>query len=227
MPLRPSFAGLLLAALTAPALAQPIPAPRDEPYPGTLRVEVDATDLDHKIFRVRETLPVKPGALTLLLPRWIPGHHAPTEDVAKLAGLHVRTPADDDLPWTRNLTDTHAFHVDVPRGVTQLLIDYQHLSPVTPESGRTVMTREMLGLQWHSVLLYPAGHEVRRITVQPTLRLPAGWQSATALRGSAKGDAIEYSPVSLETLVDSPVFAGRHMKHVPLDDNAKAPVVLH
>ena len=112
MPLRPSFAGLLLAALTAPALAQPIPAPRDEPYPGTLRVEVDATDLDHRIFRVRETLPVKPGALTLLLPRWIPGHHAPTEDVAKLAGLHVRTPAGDDLPWTRNLTDTQLFDAD-------------------------------------------------------------------------------------------------------------------
>ena len=229
MLLRPTFAGLLLAALTAPALAQPIPAPRDEPYPGTLRVEVDATDLDHKVFRVRETLAVKPGPLTLLFPRWIPGHHAPTEDVAKLAGLHMRTPAGDDLPWARNVTDTHAFHVEVPRGVSQLLVEYQHLSPVTPESGRTVMTREMLGLQWHSVLLYPAGHEVRRITVQPVLRLPAQWQSATALRpaGETKNGATEYQPVSLETLVDSPVFAGRYMKHVPLDDNAKAPVVLH
>src|SRR5437016_225977 len=190
MLLRPTFAGLLLAALTAPALAQPIPAPRDEPYPGTLRVEVDATDLDHKVFRVRETLAAKPGPLTLLLP------------------------AGDDLPWARNVTDTHAFHVEVPRGVSQLLVEYQHLSPVTPESGRTVMTREMLGLQWHSVLLYPAGHEVRRITVQPVLRLPAQWQSATALRpaGETKNGATEYQPVSLETLVDSPVFAGRYMK---------------
>ena len=82
MLLRPTFAGLLLAALTAPALAQPIPAPRDEPYPGTLRVEVDATDLDHKVFRVRETLAAKPGPLTLLLP------------------------AGDDLPWARATSPT-------------------------------------------------------------------------------------------------------------------------
>jgi hypothetical protein len=43
------------------------------------------------------------------------------------------------------------------------------------------MTDEILGVQWVSVTLYPAGYVARRITVQPNLKLPAGWQYATAL----------------------------------------------
>ena len=53
-------------------------APQDTPYPGVLKVTVDATDLDHHIYRVHETIPVaKPGPITLLYPQWLPGNHAP------------------------------------------------------------------------------------------------------------------------------------------------------
>ena len=41
--------------------AKAIAAPRDVPYPGTLRIEVDATDVERRIFRVHETIPVRGG----------------------------------------------------------------------------------------------------------------------------------------------------------------------
>ena len=56
----------------------PIPAPRDVAYPGVIRLRVDATDLDRRIFRVRETVPLTgPGPVTLLYPLWLPGDHSP------------------------------------------------------------------------------------------------------------------------------------------------------
>ena len=60
-----------------------LPEPQDKPYPGTIALVVDATDLDHRVVRVHETLPVAPGPLTLLIPRWIPGGHGPDGDVTQ------------------------------------------------------------------------------------------------------------------------------------------------
>jgi hypothetical protein len=68
MPLR-SLAALLLVSVTAPAMAansapQPvpivdtIPAPRDVPYPGTMTLKVDATDVDQNVFKISQTIPV-------------------------------------------------------------------------------------------------------------------------------------------------------------------------
>src|SRR5262245_21452682 len=70
------------------AMPEAIAAPRDVPYPGTIRLSVDATDLARHIFTVRETIPVRGGeALTLLYPQWMPGNHGPTGRVDKVAGL--------------------------------------------------------------------------------------------------------------------------------------------
>ena len=59
------------------------PAPADTDYPGTLKLAVDATDLDHRVFRVRETIPVAAGPLTLFYPQWLPGNHGPRGAVDK------------------------------------------------------------------------------------------------------------------------------------------------
>jgi hypothetical protein len=63
-----------ITVLAAPAFAQPFsepqpvpmppstPAPKDVAYPGgMLRISVDATDLDRRIFEVRETIPLASG----------------------------------------------------------------------------------------------------------------------------------------------------------------------
>src|SRR3981081_3548941 len=102
---RKSLSSLLLIgfalALSAPTFAQsagpqPLPmppqiaAPKDAPYRGSIRLSVDATDIERRIFSVHEILPVQGGEPTVLLyPQWLPGNHSPTGRVEKLAGLMI------------------------------------------------------------------------------------------------------------------------------------------
>jgi predicted metalloprotease with PDZ domain len=204
------------------------PAPADLEYPGTLKLAVDATDLDHRIFRVHEEIPVSGGALTLLYPEWLPGNHAPRGPIDKLAGLTF-TIDGKPLAWTRDSTDVYAFRLNVPQGATTLVAEFQFLSPQDSGQGRVVMTPDMLNLQWNTVALYPAGHDARRIMFAPSVKLPSGWQFGTALDASsdkAGDDIVAFKTVNLETLVDSPMFAGRYFKRVDLDPGAKVPVHL-
>ena len=65
-----------------------IPTPRDVPFPGVITELVDASDNTRGIFQVRETIPVPAaGPLTLLYPKWLPGHHSPVGPIAELAEL--------------------------------------------------------------------------------------------------------------------------------------------
>ena len=146
---------LPVAPLASSALAQspqpqPVPmppptvAPADKPYPGTIRLHVDATDLDRRILTVREMIPVVgPGPMTLLYPEWLPGKHSPRGPVDKLAGLVIRAGATR-LEWTRDLVDVYAFHIDVPVGVAAIDLDFQFVSPTDPKQGRVVVTPDML-----------------------------------------------------------------------------------
>ncbi|MDP8917194.1 MAG: peptidase M61 [Pseudomonadota bacterium] len=210
------LAAALLAA--APSAAQDragkaAPAARAA-YPGVIRLEVDATDTDRRIYRVRETVPVaRAGRLTLLYPQWLPGNHAPTGQLEKLAGLVVRG-GGRTLDWRRDPTNLYAFHVEVPRGVSALDLEFQFLTPIAADQGgRVVVSPDLLSLQWQAVVLYPAGYPASAITVQPSVRLPEGFTFATAL----ERDGANFRPVSLETLVDSPLYAGRYARTIELD----------
>ena len=78
------------------------------------------------------------------------------------------------------------------------------------------------------MLLYPAGYFTRQITVEPSVRLPDGWQFGTALEtASTTSGVTTFKAVPLETLVDSPMFAGRYFKRFELDSTAAAPVRLN
>jgi predicted metalloprotease with PDZ domain len=219
---------LVSATLQAYADARAIPPPRDVPYaPGTLALHVDATDLDHRIFRVRETVPVAAGPMVLFYPKWLPGNHAPTGPVALLQGLTV-TAGPARLEWRRDPVDMHAFHLDVPRGVRRIDLEFQFTSPVDGAQGRMTMTPDLLGVQWEKMLLYPAGYHATRIPVEASLRLPPGWAYGTALETLAReGDEVRFRATSLETLVDSPLFAGRHAKRLALDARPDSPVWLN
>lgn len=206
-----------------------IAAARDVAYLGTITLDVDATDLDRRVFQVRQRMPVKPGPLTLLFPRWLPGTHGPTGNVNLLAGLQIQTAAQQAVPCVCDTTDPYAFHLTVPAGTSQLDLAFQHLSPLSSGNGRVVVTREMLNLQWNSMLLYPAGHYSNRIQFATSVKLPAGWQQASALQVLKESDkGIEFAPVNLEKLVDSPLFAGQFVRRVPLEaEGARRPVTLN
>src|ERR1700679_4274194 len=138
-------------------LPAPIPAPQDKPYPGTIKLSVDATDITRAIFRVHETIPVAQsgGLFTLLYPKWLPGNHGPSGPIDKFAGLEIHA-GGTRLVWKRDTVDVYAFHVAVPNGVTAIDVDFQFLSPVANSEGRIVMTPEMMDVQWNALALYPA-----------------------------------------------------------------------
>ncbi|MBK9572919.1 MAG: M61 family metallopeptidase [Rhodoferax sp.] len=223
---------LCAALLTDPTLlnaqtARVVPKPSEQAYAGVITVDVDLTDLERKIMAVRQSLPVRPGPLTLLYPRWIPGTHSPTGSVSQLAGLHI-TAKGQKLEWRRDTLDMYAFHLDVPAGVSSLELSFQHLSPVSEASGRVVMTPEIIGLQWNTVVLYPAGHDASAIQVRPSARLPRDWKLASALDERAReDDRVHFEDVTLETLVDSPLWAGKYTQRVALDTEGSAPVYLN
>ncbi|MEA3062386.1 MAG: hypothetical protein QOJ94_2167 [Sphingomonadales bacterium] len=221
----------LLFLTAAPAAAQPLvpdnftratPAPkidtippaRDVAFPGTIQLRVDATDLQRRIFRVHETVPVpRSGDFVLLYPKWLPGNHGPSGQIGKVAGLLV-TAAGKRLTWVRDTLDVYAFHIDVPAGVRAIDVDFQYVSPTEGNQGRTVMTPELASIQWIANSLYPAGYYVRGIPIQATVKIPQGWQIATALRPASGGgtSTITYKTVPYDVLVDSPALAGAYFR---------------
>lgn len=215
-----------LALLSTLAAAQTIPEARDIAFPGTMTLEVDATDTDQGIFKVRQIVPVATtGPMTLLFPEWLPGNHAARGQIEKLAGLVIKANGKV-LEWKRDAVDVYAFHIDVPAGARQLEVSFKFLSATEPDQGRIVVTPDMMNLQWQSVSLYPAVWFTRRIPVSASVIWPAGWKAATALRPtSSTGNIVRYQTVDYETLVDSPVFAGRHFRAEPLSANVTLNVV--
>jgi len=116
----------------------------------------------------------------------------------------------------RDPVETNGFHFDVPAGATSIEARFRYLSATAPGQGRTVFTPDMVNVQWEAVSLYPAGYYTRQIPIEASLKLPAGWQAATALRptgpAAAGGNVIDYGTVNYEVLVDSPVIAGRYFR---------------
>src|SRR5579862_3976039 len=126
--------GVALTQSSAGPEPAPMPAgiiaPKDTPYIGTIRLNVDATDTERHIFKVHETIPVRGGdPLVLLYPQWLPGNHSPTGRVDKLGGLTVHA-SGKQLEWKRDPVDVFAFHIIVPQAATTLDVDFQYLSPV-------------------------------------------------------------------------------------------------
>ncbi|MEC4590414.1 MULTISPECIES: M61 family metallopeptidase [Nitrospirillum] len=215
--------------------AAPIPEPQDVAYPGTIRLQVDATDTERRIFWVKESVPVKgPGPMTLLYPKWLPGNHSPTGAIDKLAGLiiHAKGGAADGqrVEWERDPVEVYGFHVDVPKGATALEMEFQFVSPTADNQGRIVITPDMTNVQWNAVALYPAGYFTRRIPVEASVKLPEGWGFGTALdvaKEAGKDGVTTFKTVPFETLVDSPMFAGRYYRRLDLDPGGRSPMHLN
>lgn len=201
------------------AIQSTIPAARDIAYPGAMQLRVDATDTRQGIFKIEQEIPVAAaGPMVLLFPAWLPGNHAPRGQIEKLAGLTI-TANGKTIPWRRDAIDVYAFHIEVPRGAKSVTARFQFVSATESDQGRIIVTPEMMNPQWQSLSLYPAGYYVRQIPVDLTVTWPEGWEAATALRPKKKsGNVVSYERVTYETLVDSPAFAGKYFKAVPLSD---------
>ena len=208
-------------------------APVDRNFPGTMQLRVDLRDIGHRLFRVEQTIPVRAGTVTLRYPQWTPGNHAPRGPIEQLGGLTIRA-GDQVLAWQRDPYDVYSFRVQVPAGAAALTVSFQVATPQSADGGqgRVVVTSKLLGLQWNQVVLYPDGYYTRRIPVAAQVRLPDHWAQASGLPlapDAAAGDDgwIRFAPVSVERLVDSPLFAGEHSATFDLGVLPNVPVRLN
>jgi predicted metalloprotease with PDZ domain len=216
------------AALALPRAQPAIPAPTAATFPGVIRYEADVTDRDRRIISVRQTIPVPAaGAFTLLYPKFLPGNHADTGPIQLISGLTVTAPDGRRLEWLRDTVEPHAFHLDIPPDVTEIEVSFQWLTQPDGGPWRVVQTPNIVNMQWEKAILYPAGYAASGITVEPSIRLPEGWGYGVALDTvSYEGGLARFAPVSLYTLVDSPMFAGAHYRRFALDANGASPVHL-
>src|SRR5262249_19501229 len=93
----------------------------------TERLRVDATDAPRNILHSTLTIPVTPGAVTLVYPKWLPGNHRPTGPIQNFTGLHFFA-GGKEVEWQRDLEDMYAFHLQVPAGVNELQASYDTIT---------------------------------------------------------------------------------------------------
>lgn len=221
---------LLLSSATA-ALAQvpagnsaptpylypvPIAPPQDVPFPGTIALDIDATNSSQGIFEVKEAIPVTASGDTVIFyPKWIPGNHAPSGQIEKVTGLTFRSNGTV-LPWRRDPVNLYAFHIDVPTGAKRVEATFQFAGAVKQDEGAVFTSPDLMRLQWINTTLYPAGYFSRDIPVAATVKYPEGFTAVSAVPSTHTGQTYRYQTTNYEVLADSPVLAGRYYKAYPL-----------
>ena len=217
-------ATLWAQAVQNPPQPQPVPmppaiaAPVDKPYAGAIELDVDLTNVTDRVLHVHERIPVERGAkeLVLLYPQWIPGNHSPTGPISRIAGI-ITSVDGKRVQWVRDQVNVYAFHVPLAAGANSVDLEFDYLSPNKQAEGRIEISSAIADLEWNEVVMYPAGYFSRDIPVNATLKLPQGWKYATALEtASEQGSTLKFKQTTLNTLVDSPLYAGIHFKRVDL-----------
>ncbi|MFZ3217109.1 MAG: hypothetical protein WA192_13720 [Candidatus Acidiferrales bacterium] len=209
--------GLAMAAFGAvsAASAQTAAAP--------IRLSVDASQAPQKILHTHLEIPVQAGPLTLYYPEWIPGEHMPDGPIIQVAGMKF-SGGGKAIAWRRDLVEMFSIHLDVPAGVSTLDVDFDFLLSGTAAgfSAGASATASLDVLSWNQVLLYPKGYTAKEVFFVPSLRLPEGWKFGTALPiAKQDGATIDFEPVALNTLVDSPVISGRYYRAIQLTPGQK------
>ncbi|HEY6192439.1 MAG TPA: M61 family peptidase [Bacteroidota bacterium] len=186
--------------------------------PRTLSLAVDARDAAGKILHVRESIPHPPGPLTLFYPKWIPGEHGPTGPVLDLVGLKI-TAGGAPVSWRRDLSEMYEIHCDLPGGQDRAELTFDFVLPADAAgfSSGASSTARLLVLSWNQVVLYPMEASPDSLIVNANLQLPESWKFGGALEVDRQsGNTIDFKPVSLAKLIDSPVLAGMHFRRIEL-----------
>lgn len=185
------------------------------------RLSVDATDAPRNILHATLTVPVSAGPVTLVYPKWLPGNHRPTGPIQNLTGLHIRANGQE-LNWQRDLVDMWAFHLQAPAGTKELQLSFD---TITYNGKNSAASSKVLDIIWNYVVLYPQGMASDAVQVATSVRLPEGWKFGTALTPTGQsGNNVEFQPVTLTHLVDSPLIAGAYYRQVQLSPAGESPL---
>ncbi|MEP6884162.1 MAG: M61 family peptidase, partial [Gammaproteobacteria bacterium] len=119
-------------------------------------IAVDVREAPRGIMKAHLRMPVTPGALTLVYPKWLPGRHSPAGPATSLAAPRF-TVHGAPLAWVRDPVDMYAYHLDIPAGSTELDCDLEILTLPAPdgvvqgtETPRTA-TDSLLILEWNQL----------------------------------------------------------------------------
>jgi predicted metalloprotease with PDZ domain len=190
-----------------------------------IHLHVDLTDAPRNIYHAHLQFPVRAGEMALVFPKWIPGNHRPSGPLGALTGIRMEA-AGQAIPWRRDNIDMYQFHVNIPAGVNTLEV---WLDAITTQDsaggGGPAASSNLLDLNWNAVVLYPKDTRSDDVMFAPSVTLPAGWKFGSALPvAHENGGEVEFAPVPLTTLVDSPIIAGAHFKKVELSKPGESPV---
>jgi len=190
-----------------------------------IHLHVDLTDAPRNIYHAHLQVPVRPGEVSLVFPKWIPGNHRPSGPLGGLTGLRMEA-GGQPISWQRDPVEMYEFHVEVPSGVDQIDVLLDAITSQDSAGGSgPAASSNILDLNWNAVLLYPKGARSDDVTFAASITLPARWKFGTALEvARTDGDNVEFSPVSLTMLIDSPVIAGAHFRKVDLTKPGETPV---
>ena len=197
-----------------------------------IQITADLTEGVRHLYHAEIDLPVSPGTVDFITPRWIPGTHAPGGPLADIVGV-IFTGNGQVLKWRRDDVQLAEFHVTVPKGVSSVHV---HLDAIV--AGR--VTSKMSVLEWEKLMMYPANVPVKDILIQPSVTVPAGWGTGTALRpiGPVPKPAVtgideaahapaagsittKYEVTTVEQLEDSPVITGQYFHEFELAPEIK------
>jgi predicted metalloprotease with PDZ domain len=192
-------------------------------------VRVDARDVAAKRVHTDLTLAVRPGPLTLVYPKWIPGEHGPTGPLESVIGLDIRAHGER-LAWSRDPYDMYALRVNVPRGVDRLEVSIDS-GLATDDGGFTAgptNSAQLAVISWNQFLLFPKGIDADRVSVEASILAPAGWTIVSALDATpGSGGAYAFEKSSIAQLIDSPVQMGAHPKLIELSGSAPGAEIKH
>lgn len=161
-------------------------------------------------------MPAKAGPFSFRHPEWIPGIHGPSEQIRNIAGLEVFDASGKKIDWRRDPNELAQFHVDVPAG-DHITVELLYLAnqPSRVSTGvDSFGNSKVLAINLNTCLVYPSDSDVREQAVDCLIRFPAEFQFATALRKPKRiGDnTFQFGRTTVETLVDSPIIAGRNYR---------------
>lgn len=199
------------------ARAQAIPGPDANTVPLATQTNpetlvLDASTAERGLATATMQIPATPGPFTFVYPQWIPGEHGPTGPLSAIARIEV-TAHGEQLAWHRDVLDMYAFHVQVPQGASAIQIRFTALL----NAPDPMSTHNLAVINWNRMLFYQSDIDHRHYYVKASIILPPGWSYGTALTAADRvGQRVDFSEVSLERLVDSPLDCGRYYKEILL-----------
>lgn len=185
-----------------------------------ISLAVDLTDAGRSVIHVSETVPLRSGKVNLVYPKWIPGDHSPDGPIDNVVDFHIHALALDgtqgaEIPWRRDLVDLFCLHTEVPQGASALAIDFNYVSPVGGREDGKFGDSNHGTLRWNELEWLPEGYNQDQLVLNPTLKLPEGWQEGGSLDVDHQdGQTITFKPESLVDLNEHPVITGKYFKEI-------------